>query len=199
VKLYYSGSSPFARKVRACAIAREIDGQIELVTVNPHVSPPALVAVNPLSLIPTLVTGDGLSLFGSQLICEYLDSIEDGTGLMFPRAGAARWRALKFQSLADGLMENAVAARGELGRPKEEARDAAIDRRYAKIDWTLAELERDHPHKALDIGSISVACALGYLDLRFDARAWRDSHPQLAAWAAAMAPLPALATTVPTA
>jgi glutathione S-transferase len=31
------------------------------------------------------------------------------------------------------------------------------------------------------VGEIAVACALGYLDLRF-AGAWRAGHPRLVAW-----------------
>ena len=52
MKLFHSPTSPFVRKVRACAIAREIDGQIELVPTNPHASPPELLAINPLSKVP---------------------------------------------------------------------------------------------------------------------------------------------------
>ena len=75
MKLYYSSTSPYVRKVVACAIIRGLDGRIEKHTANPHASPADLVADNPLSKVPCLVTDDGLSLFGSQLICEYLDSL----------------------------------------------------------------------------------------------------------------------------
>jgi glutathione S-transferase len=69
VKLYYSPTSPYVRKVVACAIIRGLDGRIKKIPTNPHVSPPDLVADNPLSKVPCLVTADGVSLFGSQLIC----------------------------------------------------------------------------------------------------------------------------------
>jgi len=98
VKLYYSPTSPYVRKVMACAIIRGLDGRIEKHASNPHASPADLVADNPLSKVPCLVTDDGLSLFGSQLICEYLDSLGEELPL-FPDHGAPRWRALKFQSL----------------------------------------------------------------------------------------------------
>jgi glutathione S-transferase len=32
------------------------------------------------------------------------------------------------------------------------------------------------------IGSITVGCALGYLDFRFAAEPWRETHPKLAVW-----------------
>lgn len=197
MKLFHSPASPFARKVVACAIAREIDKQIELIPTNPALSAPAFVAANPLSKVPCLLTEDGTALFDSPVICEYLDSIDDGTLPMFPRAGRARWRALKLQAMADGILEASVARRREQGKPRDATRDAFLARQQAAIDRTLNELEKEPPHAALDIGSISVACALGYLDFRFAAEPWRPAHPQLAAWFAAISENPALARTVP--
>ena len=181
MKLYYSPTSPYVRKVIACAIVRGLESRIEKHTTNPHVSPLDLVADNPLSKVPCLVTDDGMSLFGSQLICEYLDSLGDELPL-FPEHGAPRWRALKFQSLGDGILDAAVPCRGEQGRPSEAARDAAIERYKAAISRSVDVLEVDPPHKHVDIGSITVACALGYLDFRFDEMRWREGHPKLAAW-----------------
>jgi glutathione S-transferase len=196
VKLYYSPTSPYVRKVMACAIIRGLDGQIEKHGTNPHVSPPELIADNPLSKVPCLVTNDGLSLFGSQLICEYLDSVGDELPL-FPAHGAPRWRALKMQSLGDGILDAAVPCRGEQGKPSEAARDAQIARYLSVIARTVDTLEADPPHKHVDIGSITVACALGYLDFRFGANPWRPGHPALTAWYEAFARNKGLAETVP--
>lgn len=196
MKLYYSPTSPYVRKVVACAIIRGLDGRIERHASNPHESPDDLLADNPLSKVPCLVTDDGLSLFGSQLICEYLDSIGDELQL-FPAQGAPRWRALKFQSLGDGIMDAAVPWRGEQARPQEEARDKQMARYRDAITRAVDTLERDPPHKTVDIGSITVACALGYLDFRFASHPWRPGHPKLAAWYEAFARNKGLAETVP--
>ncbi len=93
MKLYYSATSPFVRKVMACAIARGLDHQIERIDTDPHVSPASLVRNNPLSKLPCLITDDGLALFDSPVICEYLDSVGDVIPL-FPPGGPVRWRAL---------------------------------------------------------------------------------------------------------
>ncbi len=196
MKLYYSSASPFVRKVMACAISRGLDSRIERHASNPHASPADLVADNPVSKVPCLITDDGLSLFGSQLICEYLDSLGDEPPL-FPGHGAPRWRALKFQSLGDGILDAAVPGRGEQGRPREAARDAEIERYKAAISRTVDTLEADPPHKHVDIGSITVACALGYLDFRFASDPWRPGHPKLTAWYEAFARNKGLAETVP--
>jgi glutathione S-transferase len=196
VKLYYSSTSPYVRKVVACAIIRALDGRIDRHASNPHVSPADLVADNPLSKVPCLITDDGLSLFGSQLICEYLDSLGEELPL-FPEHGAPRWRALKFQSLGDGILDAAVPCRGELGKPQEAARDAQIARFKTVISRTLDTLEADPPHKHVDIGSITVACALGYLDFRFADDAWRTGRRKLSAWYDGFSQNKGLAETAP--
>jgi glutathione S-transferase len=197
VKLFHSPASPYVRKVMACAIAREIEQQIELVPTKVFLSEPALVAANPLSKIRCLITGDGTALFDSPVICEYLDSVEDGTLPMFPRPGRARWRALKQQAIADGILDAAIAWRREAQAPRDAARDAWIARQKAAIDRTLADLEKDPPHQALDIGSLSLGCALGYLDFRFAGQPWRPTHPRLSAWFAALSKQAPIARTEP--
>lgn len=197
MKLFYSPASPFVRKVVACAIARELDGRIELVPTVASQSPPALLAANPLSKVPALITDDGLALLDSPVICEYLDSIGEALP-MFPRPGSAlRWQALKLQALGDGIMDAAVGRRGEQSKPRDAGREAWMARQKAAIDRSLDHLETELPHKTVDIGSISIACALGYLDFRFAAEPWRQSRPMLTAWFEAFAENPAIAGTVP--
>jgi glutathione S-transferase len=197
LQLFYSPASPFVRKVMACAIAREIDGQIERVPTNAHASPPDLLAANPLSKVPCLITEDGVALFDSPVICEYLDAVEDGALPLFPRHGGALWRALKLQAMGDGIMDAAVARRGEQQRPTEAARDAYMARQKAAVDRTVAALEADPPHQTVDIGSIAVGCALGYLDFRFGHEPWRPAAPHLAAWFATFGENPCMARTMP--
>jgi glutathione S-transferase len=197
MKLFYSPTSPFVRKVVACAITRGLDSRIERIRTDAHASPPALLAANPLSKVPALLTEDGFALFDSPLICEYLDTIGDEPPL-FPDHGASRWMALRHQALADGMMDAAVAARGEIMRPQEPARQANIERQKAAVARALALLEDHPPSDGLpDIGGISVACALGYLDFRYAEDAWRDHYPRLAHWFEGFAILPGIAETAP--
>lgn len=196
MKLFYSATSPYVRKVMACAIQRGIADRIETTASNPHASPPDLLAQNPLSKVPCLITDDGMSLFGSQLICEYLETMGEALPL-FPVAAADRWRALKFQSLGDGILDAAVPCRGELGRPKEAARDAAIARYKAAMMRTVDVLESDPPGLGIDIGSVTVACALGYMDFRYASDPWRPNHPKLSAWYDSFSQTACIAQTAP--
>ena len=54
------------------------------------------------------------------------------------------------------------------------------------MDRALDALEGAPPAGTIDIGHIALACALGYLDLRYEG-AWRAGHPVLAGWLAAFA------------
>ncbi|HTR17430.1 MAG TPA: glutathione S-transferase N-terminal domain-containing protein [Acetobacteraceae bacterium] len=196
MKLFYSPTSPYVRKVAAAAITLGLDQRIERIPTNAHESPAALVAANPLSKVPTLVTDDGTALFDSPVICEYLDEISDDITL-FPPHGAARWRALRLQALGDGILDAAVLARMESQRPSEAARDAVIARQKGIIAHALDALEAEPPPVHLDIGAIAVACALGYLDLRFAEDAWRQNRPALAGWFEEISRHKGLAETAP--
>jgi glutathione S-transferase len=198
VKLFYSATSPFVRKVVLAAKLRGLDGQIERLPTDAHSSPAALLATNPLSKVPCIVTEDGVALFDSPVICEYLDSLGDAPPL-FPDHGGLRWLALRQQALADGMMDAAVLARMESVRPAEETRDQVIVRQKAAVSRSLALLEEEPPEDGHPtIGTVSLACALGYLDFRFAADAWRDHHPRLARWLDGFAAaVPAFAETAP--
>ncbi|MGH6953014.1 MAG: glutathione S-transferase N-terminal domain-containing protein, partial [Alphaproteobacteria bacterium] len=98
MKLRYSPTSPYVRKVLAAAIESGLDKGIERVPVNFTDPKSDLPQQNPLGKVPTLVTDEGETLFDSPVICEYLDSKSAGAKL-FPREGAARWKALRLQAL----------------------------------------------------------------------------------------------------
>ncbi len=191
MKLFHSPTSPFARKVIACAIARGIDGQITLVPTKGEA--PELVAHNPLGKLPCLVTDDGVALYDSRVICSFLDGVGD-VNPMFPPHGM-RTRALKLQALGDGISDAAVLRRGEILRARDADRDRVIAEQGQKVARALDTLEGDLPANHVDIGAIAVACALSYLDLRFPDEPWRDSHPKLAAWYTEIAKHPCMAKT----
>ena len=196
MKLYHSPTSPFVRKVMACAIMHGLEDQITLVGTDAHASPEALVADNPLSRVPCLVTDDGLALFDSPVICEYLDEISQDIPMLPPK-GAQRWRTLRLQALGDGMMDAAVARLLESRRPGDAARETFIARQRAILARCLDQLEADVPATHPDLGTLTLACALGYLDLRFAGDAWREARPRLAGWFETMSALPALSRTAP--
>jgi glutathione S-transferase len=201
VKLHTNVASPFARKVRAVAIETGLAVKIEEVDrkVTPVRPDPAIVRDNPLGKIPCLVTDDGTALYDSPVICEYLDGLHDGPRL-FPPAGLARWTALRRQALADGIMDAGVLTRYEtLLRPEQRRWPEWIENQKEKFRRALDALDAEAESFAdtVDIGTISVGCALGYLDFRYADEGWRATRPGLAAWFERFSSRPSMATTAP--
>jgi glutathione S-transferase len=181
--LRYSAASPYARKVRIGADLLGLAARIEVVAASTGDPADSLRRQNPLGKIPTLVLEDGSSLYDSRVIAEYLDHLAGG-GKLIPADPARRFAALRLQALGDGINDAALLIRYETATRRPELRDQdAIDLQQGKIDRALAALEAAPPTGPADIGQIAVACALGYLDLRF-AGVWRAAHPRLADWLA---------------
>ena len=200
MKLYYSSASPFVRKVLVCAHECGVAGDIELVPTKVLPSEPnrEYARVTPLMKLPALDRGDGLVLFDSVVICEYLDHLSKGPRL-FPPEGDARWRALRLHALADGILEAAVLCRYEtVVRPAELRWDVWVQGQLLKVDQALDFLEANaRDLEGLTIGTVSVGCALGYLDFRFADRRWREGRPKLAAWFETTRRRPSFEKTVP--
>jgi glutathione S-transferase len=196
MKLSFSGASPYVRKAMACAITRGIEGQIS--DLGLKTADPALAALNPLAKIPTFVTPDGMALYDSPVICEYLDSVGSAPKL-FPASGPARWKALQLQALGDGIMDASQPRRREIALPQDDGRVEYIATQRGKVSRALDKLETEADQLGLltTIGDITVGCALGYLDFRYQNEPWREGHPKLAAWYAKVIALPPLAKTVP--
>ena len=194
MKLTKSGASPYVRKATACAIKRGVTFEgWEIGSTSPELTP-----FNALNKVPTLVTDDGMSLFDSPVICEYLDSIGDAPKL-FPPAGPARWKALRQQALGDGILDASQPRRREIGLPQDEGRVSYIALQRGKVDKAIAALESeaDSLGELTTIGEITIACALGYLDFRYAGEPWRGAAPKLAAWYERVLKLPPLAQTMP--
>jgi glutathione S-transferase len=196
MKLAYSPNSPYVRKCVVLAIQRGIDKQMGLWTVG--TTDPALVKVNPLSKVPTLVLDDGTALYDSPVICEYLDGVGDGPK-MFPAAGPARWKALRQEALGDGILDATQPRRREIALPQDEGRQTYIALQQGKVKAALAvlEAEADSLGMLTNIGEITIACALGYMDFRYPNEPWRPGHPKLEAWYAKVSAMPAMTRTVP--
>jgi len=199
MKLRSSATSPFVRKVLITAIEAGLDSRIELVSTNAWDPATDLILDNPLSKVPTLVTEGGEALYDSPVICEYLDSLHEGQRLV-PPEGGARWRQKRLEALADGILDAAVQIRIEgTQRPEDRRWTPWVERQTQAIARGLDALEEECQTwgATFQIGQIALVCALGYLDFRFPAIAWRSGRPHLAAWAAAIGERPSVARTRP--
>lgn len=177
-----SPASPFGRKVKLTAAVLGLLDRIETQDANTQDPNDTLRQQNPLGKIPVLITEAGETLFDSRVAVEYLDHLSGGNGVI--PTDESRFHVLTTQALADGIMDAAILQVYEgRYRPEEIHHQPWLDRQQEKITRAMTFLEGNLPklNERPDIGTIAVACALGYLDLRF-AGAWRKDYPKLVSW-----------------
>jgi glutathione S-transferase len=185
MKLLGSLTSPYVRKVRIVMAEKKLDYQFELEDVW---GTDSILKSNPLGKVPCLVLEGGEAVFDSRVIVEYVDT-RSPVSRLIPEAGRERTEVRTWEALADGTLDAAVGARLEQtwgGRTAEQRSTAWVDRQMSRVHASLAAMSTglgDKPWCAgihLSLADIAVGCALGYLDYRFPAIAWRDSHANLA-------------------
>jgi len=176
-----SPPSPFGRKVKIAAALLGLSEKIEIVAAD-TTDPNDLIRVqNPLGKIPALILEDGSVYYDSRVIVEYLDFAAGG-GLLIPSYGAPRFETLTLASLADGMIDAAILQVYEI-RFRDPAKHEPkwVTYQAEKVSRGLGKFEASPPSGRRTISHISLACLLGYLDLRFDG-AWRKDHPNLVVW-----------------
>lgn len=199
MKLMSADASPFVRKVRVLAHETGQSDDIELITVktSPVASDPTALAANPTGKIPALIRENEPALYDSRVICRYLDH-RAGAGL-YPDARI--WDVLTVEATADAICDAAVLVtyEGRLRAPD------MVDRHWRESQWSKAARSveaintqwMNFLNGPLTMGHIAVGCALGYLDLRHDARHWRNGNDALAAWYEEFAQRPSMVATAP--
>lgn len=190
-----SPPSPFGRKIKIAASLTGIKDKIEIIFADTNDPTEVLRTQNPLGKIPVLILEDGTALYDSRVILEYLDW-RAGGDMLIPAEPKARFAALTQAALADGILDAALLGIYEERFRAPEQRVAKwTDHQAEKVTRALAVFEAAPPTGRRDAAHIGLACALGYLDLRFGGR-WRESHKTLVAWLAAFeAEVPAFGAT----
>jgi glutathione S-transferase len=184
MKLLYQTHSPYARKALVFAHEAGIAARIEVVhhETSPTQRNERVFAENPLGKVPVLVRPGHASIFDSDVICAYLDTLHDGRRLI-PPEGEARWQALRVQAVAQGLADAGIAVRWETVRRPRHLRYAPLRDGYAQkldasYDWLERELDVASP---IHVGHVALATALSWLEFR-ELPGFREKRPRLTAW-----------------
>jgi glutathione S-transferase len=198
MKLHWSPKSPYVRKVMIFIEELKAQTDIELVRSVAAMTQPnqSLMIDNPLSKIPTLVLNSGKSLFDSVVICEFLNDLYEGD--FFPTLGVEKWTALRWHAYGDGLLDALILWRNE--REREVPLESLTKAFEIKVLATLKLLENETSEintSKFTIGIVSIVCALGYLDYRFDALKWRSVAPHLSKWYQVIQERPSVKLTEP--
>jgi len=184
MKLFITPTSPYARKVRVVLAEKHIE--CELVTVPSLAAPDSPVpAYNPLGKVPTLVLDDGTSYYDSVVIVDYLDH-KTPVARLIPQDNSHRALVRRWEALADGVCDAAVAVVMEKRRPSEKQDETLIERQMLKVTRGLRVMSEDMGEEKWTAGDrftladIATGCVLGYLDLRMPELGWREQYPNLA-------------------
>lgn len=189
MKLFYSPIHGFIHKVLVVAHEAGVWDRITFVPIYPMRDGYSIAALNPLHKVPTLALRDGTVLYGSQTIVEYLDSLSTKRRL-YPKAGPARWDALRRLALADTMFEVTVTM--ALEKAETPMRPSVFAWYWPKVVRALDQMERDAARpKSFDIGQAATLHALSYLDRQLgkglkppvpSGYNWRTGRPKLTAW-----------------
>jgi glutathione S-transferase len=176
MKLYNNRPSPYGRKVLMIAHEKRLMDRIELYQIDPWSDPAELLAVTPIGKVPALVTDEGALITESTIIGEYFEAVGSGPALI----GNDRFEVMARTALAQGLVDAAFASVIERRRPASQQSDDWVARQRRAIERTLKVVAALAGR--FDLGDITLACALAYLDFRLPEIAWRRAHPALGAW-----------------
>ncbi len=197
MKLFSSPTSPYARKARILIIELGLDSSVDIENTTPMENPTDLQASNPIGKVPSLKLADGSSLYDSPVICEYLDA-QNGNRFL-PESGDGRWDCLRRQALADGVIDASFNRTMERLKPAEQQSSMWLERWENAIARGVVEMQKDISGQGerFDLGDITAAAALGYLDLRHGDLEWRSGHDELAGWFETISQRPSVQATVP--
>ncbi len=182
MKLFTSLTSPYGRKARVMLAEKRID--FELVPTDVWDPNSELLKFNPLGKVPCLLLDDGNSLYDSPVILDYLDSVTP-VGQLIPETTRPRIQVKRWEALADGVVDAAVAIVLEKKRAPQLQSTDWIARQSGKIERGLKVMSQDLGETAwctghsFNLSDIVVGCALMYLDFRFAEVNWRKEYPNL--------------------
>lgn len=198
MKLFYSSTSPYVRKVTILAIETGLESKIERITT---ISGPMgeIAKSNPLGKVPTLLRDNGEAVYDSAIICEYLDGLNSGKK-MIPENPEDRIKVLCLQSLADGATDAGILRMLESRRPANEQSPSWIKRQQLAFQqsFTVMDQSVDYFTRDIDLAQISFCATIGWFDFRLsDEFNWRADCPALADWYAAFSARPSVMATEP--
>ena len=200
MKLVSSLTSPFGRKARIVLLEKKISFQLQV--ENPWQPDTPVTAFNPLGKVPVLILEDGISVFDSRVIVEYLDNVTPVAHLI-PTDSKSRMIVRGVEALSDGVTDAAVLVFLEKKRPVEQqsADWLTLQNRtlFSGLE-ALSEALGDKPWflgNSMTLADVACGCMLGYLDFRFSEIDWRSAHPNLAKLEAKLATRPSFVETVP--
>ncbi|MDB5810638.1 MAG: glutathione S-transferase family protein [Betaproteobacteria bacterium] len=182
MKLIAAPVSPYSRKVRIVLAEKRME--YDLVLDSPADPATRVPEFNPLGKIPVLLLDDETTLFDSRVIVEYLDSASP-VGRLIPDDTRQRIQVRRWEALADGCIDAAIAVVMEQRRPPANQNAEWMARQQGKVDRAVKAMAAELADRkwcagdSYSLADVAVGCALGYLELRMPVMNWRAQYPNL--------------------
>ena len=192
--------SPYARKVRIQLAEKGIP--FELITEVPWNSDTQTPLYNPLEKLPVLICPDGSSVFESRYINEWIEYKHPATPL-FPTDVDGILAVKRFEVIVDGACDALVQMFFEIARDPDKQSQPWFNRQQRKVDGALRYLsttigEKEFCHDdAFTLADIASGTLLRYLSVRWPAKPWRETYPNLAIYSDRLELRPSFKNSVP--
>ncbi len=140
MKLYVTYTSPYVRLARILVVEKALEDRVEIIEAKTRTRGSPYYQINPSGRVPYLVDETGLGMEDSQLICAYLDSLDDQPRFHDPLR-EQDWPYLQLEFAARSMCEGIAVWGREMSRPESERSP------------TVGDYHRKRPRRSSVIGA----------------------------------------------
>jgi glutathione S-transferase len=200
LKLYITQNSPYARLARIIVSEKGLTDKVEQIVAQTRSIDSPYYEINPSGRVPCLILPDGTRLEESQLVCSYLDNL-DNAPRFEPPPGDNGFHVRRLEAMARSLADGVSVWIREGFRPQQERSPGVIthERNRAARLIEVWETEVTHPMmggKLSNMAQMTLLVALHLERWNPDFK-WRENHPNLVNWAESLADRPSIQETMP--
>ena len=200
LKLYVTQNSPYARLARIIVLEKGLEDKVKQIVAQTRSINSPYYKINPSGRVPCLILADGVRLEESQLVCSYLDNLDNAPRFEAPE-GDNGFHIRRLEAMARSLADGVSVWIREGFRPQQERSPGVIahERNRAARLIEAWEKEVTHPVMGGELSNMAQMTLIAALHLErwnpdFE---WRDGHPNLVNWAEPLAGRPSIRDTMP--
>ena len=181
MKIFYTVTSPIARKCRIISRELGLMDQMEEVITTTRSEDALIMDHNPNGMVPTLETNEGFKIVESMAICNYLEK-QSTSKEFIPQDEKSYWQIYALDTIASQTLESIVSrAREKLYKPAEFHFPAGIkhEQRRATRTFDLLEKQSDAFNNTFNKLHVTIGLACLVLDNVFPDEKWKENRKNL--------------------
>jgi glutathione S-transferase len=181
MKIFYTVTSPIARKCRIISRELGLMDQMEEVITTTRSEDALIMDHNPNGMVPTLETNEGFKIVESMAICNYLEK-QSTSKEFIPQDEKSYWQIYALDTIASQTLESIVSrAREKLYKPAEFHFPAGIKHEQRRSTRTFDLLEKQSNAFSNTFNKLHVTIGLAclVLDNVFPDEKWKENRKNL--------------------